>query len=856
MVYQRKAQRPSLTALGVLVVIAAAVGGEAPIIEDGKPNAEIVISSDPKRPRMVNMAALELQFYLERISGARLPIVAESGGKLPVRIYVGRSEHTDRLGVNGDGLKYGAFRMVSGPSHLVLLGHDFDFAPPEPWNTSHNDTPRAVKEWDKLVGDRTDAAWGYPFRLLYRESWNRLKFSEIMAQRYGRDSERVWNPRALGWSRTYQGPGGGHGIWEQDEGGSLNAVCAFLRSLGVRWYMPVADIGEVVPKRETIVLPSVSKTDRPDFDLRSWYWYNYAGFPFEHVMWARRLGMNFSFQTLGYTCHAHGLMNVHARKEMQQAHPDYYALRKGKRETGFRGTGHVCFSSEGFFRETVNYARFMYDQYGQPHVSVWPQDGLLKCECASCRKLSPSDLVWGFTDRVARELYQSHPDRLVTAGAYTTYLNPPTNVKKFTPNVLVFVSNCGRPLFDDPARWKVYWDRLQEWRRKVAPGNIMRVENNRYGLGRKFPVIHPHNMAKDLRALKGMSRGECCEEAQERMRWHSPGMDHLTLYVQARFLRDASQDVDALLEEYYTLFYGPAREEMKAAIEFAEARYSRTDTSKSGGRCDPRNVPLADRVRLGELLHAAREKAGDTVYGKRVQVIIDELPPLEELRREFAKQAEAGDPRAEAPVVVAQQVRSRGQSRAYTFSPHFGWREQREAPKIPTTFRVNWDADALHFDIRCQEPDMKRLNVAKDVWAGDAVVILLESPSHTYYHIEINPAGRIYDARRSGGGRVNARWESLTRVKTEKGRDYWRVRARVPIAIPGRQGAEGNPMKYVIGPKLSSGAKWYLNIARRRKRPAVANRHFKDMTAVFSKSRPFHLRKIHVPDNFAKLEIR
>ena len=71
-------------------------------------------------------AAAEGIAGLEFLSG----IPGTLGGAVPVALYVGRSAHTDRLGVTADGLRHGAFRLVSGPDHLVLLGQDADFALP------------------------------------------------------------------------------------------------------------------------------------------------------------------------------------------------------------------------------------------------------------------------------------------------------------------------------------------------------------------------------------------------------------------------------------------------------------------------------------------------------------------------------------------------------------------------------------------------------------------------------------------------------------------------------------------------------------------------------------------------------
>ncbi|MEI6422966.1 MAG: hypothetical protein WCP55_12165, partial [Lentisphaerota bacterium] len=93
--------------------------GEAFIVKDGQPQSEIVIGTET--PRMVKLAAEEFQSYVEKISGAKLAITNTPAETVPVKIYVGKSPETDRLGISDEGLKYGAFRMVSGKNYLVLL---------------------------------------------------------------------------------------------------------------------------------------------------------------------------------------------------------------------------------------------------------------------------------------------------------------------------------------------------------------------------------------------------------------------------------------------------------------------------------------------------------------------------------------------------------------------------------------------------------------------------------------------------------------------------------------------------------------------------------------------------------------
>ncbi len=815
------------------------------IIRDGKPNAEVVIAEE--RPRMASLAALELQYYLQQITSARLPITTRPGDEHPVKIHVGVSAATKRLGVTADGLKYGAFRMVSGQNHLVLLGSDFDFVPPEAWPKHRPDQKRAEREWDKIVGDAAETAWGHPFHSGFKHFWNPRNFDDQMSERYGTENKAVWNPRNQKWAR-----GVGPGYWSHDEGGTLNAVYEFLRTLGVRWYM-TRPLGEVIPKHNSIALPSIDKTVRPDYALRSFFWYNYAGFSFDDVMWARRIGMNSGYEVLGNMGHAHGLTHVHRRRQMKEAHPEYYALVGGKRDTEHRGYGTACYSSGELAEEAAKYARFVFDRFKQPHVSLWPTDGFRKCGCESCKGKEPSDLVWNFVNRVAAELYKTHPDRLVSCGAYTPYVDPPKSIKKFSPNVAVFISNVGRPLLNDKERWDFYWARVDAWKKVLAPGRILRVENNRYSLWSgpekpdPFPVFHARAMAKDLRALKGISLGECDEQSQWRMRWISPGVNHLNLYVQSQFFWDASQNIDALLEEYYTLFYGPVRDQMKAAIEFAESVYSSerkgvggtlSTKTRSKRPTSPSNVTFPDRIKLVEMLRVARQKAGETVYGRRVQLMIDELQPLSELKEQYAKKLKAGDPRKNAPIAMARDAAKPGKAKTYSLREIQTGKEA----DVKTTFSATWDNDHLVFDIRCEEPDMKNLFVTEDVWSGDSVALLIETPSHAYYQIEANPDGKLFDADRKI--RIRTTWKSQAEVRTERGADYWRVTFRLRIVDP-VQGSQ-DPNHNIVGPKPTEKEPWYFNVGRARVRGEDRSAY------TFS---PTGTRTYHVLDKFAKLVV-
>ena len=133
----KRAQRIVMS-VGLMAVGLAARGtmAERYIVKDGAPRASIVIAEAP--PRLVALAARELQAHIQKMSDAELPIGTARDPAYPATIYVGRSAFTDARGITDEGLHHGAYRMVAGEDWLVLLGRDRDYQPVEPWARSRH----------------------------------------------------------------------------------------------------------------------------------------------------------------------------------------------------------------------------------------------------------------------------------------------------------------------------------------------------------------------------------------------------------------------------------------------------------------------------------------------------------------------------------------------------------------------------------------------------------------------------------------------------------------------------------------------------------------------------------------------
>ncbi|MDB5336408.1 MAG: hypothetical protein JWN70_2027, partial [Planctomycetaceae bacterium] len=539
---------------------------ELSLTRDGQPQAEIILAENP--PRSTRLAAHELQVYVEKISGAKLPIVTQPSGVQPVKIYIGQSSHTDRLKITADGLRQGAYRIVSGADWLVLIGDDADFTPIEPW-AKHNGeivNGKTQREWEKLTG----AQWGIPNILMYK---NRIR----LPGNIGQPTAQAGTVKPLPLD-----------LWCYDERGSFNAVNGFLERLGVRWYLP-GELGEIVPTLKTIPLPKIDETVRPDFALRRFSFRFAATNGYESAMWSMRLRMRDPFDIQD----AHGMDTMTHRDEIFAAHPEWFALYGGKRNYAPGQTNnHLCYSNEELFQETVRYVRAQFDHYKTDMVSIMPPDGYTSmCQCPLCAgKDSPerdnrgllSDYVWGFVNRVAKEVGKTHPDKKILNCAYGIYTLPPLKIAKLEPNVVVSIVGGRQPLNSKPQQQAEFRQLREAWVAKTE-NPIIIFENYPFiDRGWYLPAYLPHVLGDSINATKGLSQGEDISLTTQNFDTVGIGFNHFMVYFTAKmYWGGKEQNADAIFREYCRLFYGPAEKEMHSFFTYCELNWQEMEKDKT-----------------------------------------------------------------------------------------------------------------------------------------------------------------------------------------------------------------------------------------------------------------------------------
>ena len=421
--------------------------------------------------------------------------------------------------------------------------------------------------------------------------------------------------------------------------GTLYGAYAFLEHLGVRWYAP-GDLGEVVPSTPTLEVQQTRMVSRPAFALR-WVGFN---------RWSLRNGANsiaVGDLPRGFTVAPriyHTQRHIMPTELCLDEHPEYYALVDGSRMCDrdvklCYGNPEVAAVVAERMLEMVRASRSI------DLISFSPTDGQNWCECDLCLALdedvTASDVRYSrrsliFYNRIASEMRsrlrpgEAMPEILV--GAYNVYNRPPLDTSiRADSSLSVIITHyddyCKVHPIDDPACPKnaVYRDLVRAWQDRGAR-NVYYYEyylkGNWFGL--PWPIVH--GIRRDIPWYASVGSGGVYTQYNNSNTWTYL----LDYYVAAKLLWDPHLDVDALLDEFYRRFYGPAAEPMRAYYEELEAAMLGTGRHFPGNAAGNASQVFTPSLlkRIGDLVASARVRAreADTQdFAERVERVRLEL---------------------------------------------------------------------------------------------------------------------------------------------------------------------------------------------------------------------------------------
>lgn len=516
-----------LAVLMTATVLATADTGEVPVtlVENGEARATIVVSAKPAKS--VCWAAGELQRHIKLITGAELPVVRDpavtSQAIDGVVIYIGSSSESEAQGLKWNSFAPQEFAVQFRENAIFLMGSD-DYG-------------------------------------------SRLKADEPL--RLDEAPESIWG-----------------------ELGSLYATYEFLEKFcGVRWFMP-GDLGTVYSPAESLsVSPSDIRRTLSFEDRRAPFGTQYKG-------WGEVESSNEDVKRFQLRLKIGGRGNIMGHTfegffdRFRKQNPERPQIFEGERPDYFSkksDTAHqMCYSSTGLIAQVVKDAREFFDGKGMKYRSeggsdwygIGPCDTMDWCTCEGCKALlvendpalgfanrRASALVWSFASEVAREIAKTHPDKNIACYAYADYTAFPEGVN-FAENMYVVPAMFTRSWVGGNRPESAMYDAWQ----KQFPGRLMSmwiypcfpVETATSQGFNCYPCFEGHEMSKNFKRF-----------AADKMKGFMVcGSYELVEYwLYGKLTDDANQDVDVLLDEFFSRFYGAAALPMKELYLDLEANW-------------------------------------------------------------------------------------------------------------------------------------------------------------------------------------------------------------------------------------------------------------------------------------------
>jgi len=336
--------------------------------------------------------------------------------------------------------------------------------------------------------------------------------------------------------------------------GLLNGVYSFLEQyLDCRMYTSRT---LVIPKRKHILLPEICDYQVPTFKYRDVHYKD--AYETEFAEWH---GLEYISQTrmaLG----VHSFDRLVPPEEWFDTHPEFYSLIDGKRVN----KSQLCLSNEELV--DVVEASLRKEMSLKPHIKNWgvgQNDNGRYCQCASCKEIderegSQSGTVLHFVNQIANRF----PDKTIVTLAYhysrktPKYIKPAENVNIFLCSI---ECNRSRPIREDSLS-KSFMEDLQNW--GVVTDNIWVWDYVVHFNGYVSPFPNLRTLQPNIQLFAENNVEAMFQQGDN---YGGGEFSELKAYLIAKLLWDPYIDIDSVMTDFITGYYGDAAIYIKQYID-------------------------------------------------------------------------------------------------------------------------------------------------------------------------------------------------------------------------------------------------------------------------------------------------
>ncbi|MBG0858855.1 MAG: DUF4838 domain-containing protein [Bacteroidales bacterium] len=340
--------------------------------------------------------------------------------------------------------------------------------------------------------------------------------------------------------------------------GTLYGVYTFLEKyLGCRMYSP--DV-KIIPKKDKIILSEINDKQIPVIRFRDTHY---------RITWDReysdwhKLSHDERGNRTAWGSWVHTFNSLVPPEIYFKDHPEYYALRNGKRIPT-----QLCLTNPDVLKVTIQNLRKA--MAGKPNAYYWSvsqNDNRNYCLCENCsavdeREGSPSGSILNFVNQVA----DAFPDHMISTLAYEYSRKAPLTIR---PRNNVNIMLCSiemrrdRPfaLAEDTVSMEFVRD-VKEWSKIAGDIIVWDYVIQFPNLISPFPNLHvlqPNIRFFAENGVKAMFEQGNREVGGE--------FAELRAYLISKLLWDPDENVDTLMNDFLSGYYGPAGKFIRQYID-------------------------------------------------------------------------------------------------------------------------------------------------------------------------------------------------------------------------------------------------------------------------------------------------
>ena len=343
---------------------------------------------------------------------------------------------------------------------------------------------------------------------------------------------------------------------------SVKAATRFLETAaGVRFLMP-GEVGKEVPKTGKVSLADGTlSTERLSIIYGSGRCNNNYELIYKIANGVWGMG---PFHSYG----GHTYPDACPAEKYFKTHPEYFALKNGKRMLGpTKGQTALCISNPDVENLIVDELKRQFDQ-GAEVCQLAQHDGMLVCECEKCHAMYGTGDDWGeklwlFHRHIAERMLKERPGKIVHILSYHMTRKPPKTFKVFPANVMIEMCSYSESSFN---AWKEYTVPHGFTVYTYLAGNYVQP-----GFVARHSFAYFAALAKRFRenGVRGIFR---CGGAGDLYGTEGPGY-----FIYNKLLQDGSLNVNELLVDYCSAAFGPAATQMRRFYDVQDTRMRMSD---------------------------------------------------------------------------------------------------------------------------------------------------------------------------------------------------------------------------------------------------------------------------------------